>query len=240
MTRPGWFLRAALLAAATAFPSAEATSSWGFSDATLSIRSKNGQAGKYTLSPSQTIEKPLLLKESDDIKVILTTQKGSAPAKPHQAFLLLKDAEANLDVAYPFEVKDSGKAKFDIKTKDIPSQLLQPGKTIEANIVIASFGDASGYNKPAFELLVDSSVEAASEADPLAYGKLDEIRHIFKPEAQSPPALFCSAFVVLVLAALPILTTMVIPTLLALGLIAVIAGSRALSEVQARRLAGLR
>lgn len=98
------------------------------------------------------------------------------------------------------------------KSKDIPSQLLQPGREIEASIVIASFGDAEGHNKPAFRLLVDPSVEASTTTDPLAYGKLDEIHHIFKPEAQSPPALSCSAFVVLVLATLPFLTGMVCPS----------------------------
>lgn len=51
MTRLGWFLRAGLLVAA-AFPSAGAASSWGFSDASLSIRSKDAKAGdliKHTL-----------------------------------------------------------------------------------------------------------------------------------------------------------------------------------------------
>ncbi|KZZ93043.1 Ribophorin II [Ascosphaera apis ARSEF 7405] len=289
MTRLGWFLRAGLLVAA-AFPSAGAASSWGFSDASLSIRSKDAKAGdqiKHTLSTSKPIEKPIPLKDTDNIKIVLTTQKDSVPEKPHQAFILFKNAEAQLDVAYPLEVKDSGKAKFDMKSKDIPSQLLQPGREIEASIVIASFGDAEGHNKPAFRLLVDPSVEASTTTDPLAYGKLDEIHHIFKPEAQSPPALSCSAFVVLVLATLPFLTGMwfalganlrhlpkafcaspiahtvflssvisveavfymyyttwnlfqILPVLAALGLLAVVAGSRALGEVQSRRLAGLR
>ncbi|KAI5305056.1 hypothetical protein KEM56_005401 [Ascosphaera pollenicola] len=233
MTRLSWLLHAGLLVAA-ALPSAAAASSWGFSDATLSVRSKDAKASdqmKYTLvysdiilnfgwgsvdsslycrlSTSKTIEKPISLKDTDSIKVVLTTQRDSVPEKPHQAFILLKDAEADLDVAYPLEVKDSGKAKFDLKSKDIPSQFLQPGKEIEARIVLASFGDADGHNKPAFRLLVDPSVETSANTDPLAYGKLDEIHHIFKPEAQSPPALICSAFVILVLATLPFLTSMI-------------------------------
>lgn len=50
----------------------------------------------------------------DTLKVILTTQEGKSAKRAHQAFLLLQDPVTNLDISYPFSVKDSGKAKVDL------------------------------------------------------------------------------------------------------------------------------
>jgi oligosaccharyltransferase complex subunit delta (ribophorin II) len=50
----------------------------------------------------------------ETLKVILTTQEGKSAKRPHQAFLLLQDPTTNLDISYPFSVKDSGKAKVEL------------------------------------------------------------------------------------------------------------------------------
>lgn len=59
---------------------------------------------------SKTVE----LGTTDTLKIILTTQDGKTAKRPHQAFLLLKDAVTGLDISYPLNVKDSGKAKVDL------------------------------------------------------------------------------------------------------------------------------
>ncbi|KAI5298265.1 hypothetical protein KEM55_003607, partial [Ascosphaera atra] len=239
------------------------------------------------LVESKVLEEPLSLGDLDTLKVQLTTKKESAPEKPHQAFLLLRDAGANLDISYPFSVKESGKAVVEVKPRNLPAQFLQPGKELEANLVIASFGAADGYNKPAFKLTVDVPAQPPAPADPLAQGRLEEIRHVFKPDPQSPAAIICTTFVFLLLATLPSLGGLwvllgantqhfskafstaplahaiflasivsvegvlfmyysswnlfqTIPAALAAGAVAFVSGSRALSEVQGRRLAGLR
>ena len=51
---------------------------------------------------------------ADTLKIILTTQDGKTAKRPHQAFLLLRDAVTGLDISYPFNVKESGKAKIDL------------------------------------------------------------------------------------------------------------------------------
>ena len=58
--------------------------------------------------------KPVPLKSSDTLKVILTTQEGNTARRPHQAFLLLREEDTGLDTSYPFNVKDSGKAKIEL------------------------------------------------------------------------------------------------------------------------------
>lgn len=120
-------------------PSTWAASSWGFSDATVSIQTKGagvGQGLKETYVPSAscwssrkgyganistnrlTANKPLpnelSLGGSDTMKIVMTTKDGSSAKMPHQAFLLLKDTDTGLDYSYPFSVKDSGKAKVEL------------------------------------------------------------------------------------------------------------------------------
>lgn len=70
-----------------------------------------------SLSPTKPLSKPVDLGPNDSIKIILTTQDGKTAKKPHQAFLLLKDSASNLDVSYPLNVKDSGKAKLELVRK---------------------------------------------------------------------------------------------------------------------------
>jgi len=60
------------------------------------------------------LSKPITLKASDSLKVVLTVQDGKAAKRPHQAFLLLKDTDTGLDISYPFSVKESGKAQVDL------------------------------------------------------------------------------------------------------------------------------
>lgn len=66
------------------------------------------------LSPSKALTSPLSLGASDTLKLSLTTQEGSTAKRPHQAFLLLQDPTTKLDISYPFNVKDSGKAKLEL------------------------------------------------------------------------------------------------------------------------------
>ena len=112
-----------------------AAASWGFTDATVSIQGKGTGVGggvkeKYDFDRSSasgtglttphrlvahtSLPKAVQLGAADTLKIILTTQEGKTAKRPHQAFLLLKDADTGLDISYPFSVKESGKAKVDL------------------------------------------------------------------------------------------------------------------------------
>lgn len=56
----------------------------------------------------------MALSASDSLKIILTTQEGKSAKRPSQAYLLVRDPTTNLDVSYPFSVKESGKAKVEL------------------------------------------------------------------------------------------------------------------------------
>lgn len=73
---------------------------------------------------------PITLGPSESLKVILTVQDGKTAKRPHQAFLLLKDADTGLDISYPFSVKESGKAKLEM-VRSVTSFCLETPLTID-------------------------------------------------------------------------------------------------------------
>jgi len=50
----------------------------------------------------------------DTLRLTYTTKDGDKTARPHQSFVLVEDAIANLQVSIPVPVKSSGKAKLDL------------------------------------------------------------------------------------------------------------------------------
>lgn len=66
------------------------------------------------LTAEKPLSSPVQLGSGDNLKIILTTQDGKSAKRPNQAFLLLSDPSSNLDVSYPFSVKESGKAKVEL------------------------------------------------------------------------------------------------------------------------------
>ncbi|KEF62753.1 uncharacterized protein A1O9_00726 [Exophiala aquamarina CBS 119918] len=270
-----------------------AASSWTFTDGSVSVQGKGAGVGggvKEKLAPSKPLpsSSPVKLGAGDTLKVILTTQDGKSAKRPHQAFLLLQDLSTNLDISYPFSVKESGKAKVELTQKDLPVQLLRSSSPLSASIVIASFGSSTAYHSSAFSLslALDGNAIPATEK-PLRYGKLPEIHHIFRDDPKSPNVVISLFFVGAVLATVPALLGAwlylgsninhvtkalsdapvshalfvgsvvgiegifflyytswnlfkTLPVLSAFGLVAFLSGSKALTEVQERRLAGLR
>jgi oligosaccharyltransferase complex subunit delta (ribophorin II) len=166
---------------------------------------------------------PVTLGASDSLKIVLTIQDGKTAKRPHQAFLLLKDADTGLDISYPFNVKENGKAKVDLVSplhylsryftndgkahKDLPIQFLRSSKAIEASLVLGSFGSSQGYRDRMFPLSIatDPSIPLPASEKALRYGKLPEIHHIFKSDPRSPSIIFSLAFTGAVLATLPAL-----------------------------------
>jgi hypothetical protein len=63
---------------------------------------------------SSPVEETLELSSSDTLCLTFTATEGGNAARPHQIFILIEDASANLDVAIPIPVKPSGKAKLDL------------------------------------------------------------------------------------------------------------------------------
>ena len=155
------------------------------------------------------------LTSTDTLKIILTTQDGKTAKRAHQAFLTLTDPTTTLEISYPFSVKDSGKAKVDLTQKDLPAAFLRSPRSLEASIVVASFGSSAGYNSKAFTLAIepDSAGSSASVEKPLRYGKLPEIHHIFRADPKNPNIMISLFFSGAVLATLPILLGTVRPPL---------------------------
>ena len=83
-------------------------------------------------------------------------------------------------------------------------QFLRSSKSIDADLVLASFGSSSGYHDYAFRLDVAADPSASSSGDdsPLRYAKLPEIHHIFKQDPPSPHIVFTLIFTIIVLATL--------------------------------------
>ena len=76
--------------------------------------------------------------------------------------------------------------------------------------MIGSFGASKGYSSPAFQLVINHEGKAApASAETVRYGKLDEIHHIFRSDAESPPVLVSLVFTVMVLGTLPVLAGIV-------------------------------
>ncbi|PYI04040.1 hypothetical protein BO78DRAFT_348330 [Aspergillus sclerotiicarbonarius CBS 121057] len=200
-------LQLSLLASA-AIPTATA-SAWGFTDATVSVNTKGAGVGsglKETIPDNKALSKPVALGTADTLKVTLTAQEGRAGKHAHQVFLLVQDPETGLDISYPFNVKDNGKSRLDLTQKDLPVQFLSASEPLDARFLIGSFGDADAYNGAAFQLAVTSNPdEPVPTVEVSRYGKLPEIHHIFKTDAQSPPIVISLAFVAMVLATLPVL-----------------------------------
>lgn len=173
--------------------------------------------------------------------------------------------------------------------KDLPHQFMTSNSPVEASLVIASFGSSSPYKSKAFDLDVklDPNSGFVAPDAPLRYGKREEIHHIFRSDAKSPPKIFTLVFTAAVagagvvllgawgamganvnhisnaLGSAPVAHALffgsivamegvffmyytswnlfqTLPVAAGVGAVAYVSGSRALTEVQERRLAGLR
>ncbi|KAG6086596.1 hypothetical protein E4U30_005192 [Claviceps sp. LM220 group G6] len=265
-----------------------AASAWTFADASVSVgKASDKVTEKFT--DANRVKKALALGHQDTLRVSLTTKEGSAAKRPHQAFLVVKEAVSGLEAPFPLTVKESGKAMVQISQKDLPIQLLASTSHLEASLVLGSTGSTKGSVTTVFdiEIKTDPSHAAPSSVAPLRYGKLDEIHHIFRADPQNPPKLVSLVFALAVLATVPALFIgwialggnlchakkamsnaplshalffgsvvamegvfflyysawnlfQTLPVMGVVGAIAVFSGTKALGEVQGRRLAGER
>ena len=169
------------------------------------------------------MKKTVTLGRQDTIKVSLTTKEGSKAKRPHQAFLIVREA-SGLETSFPLTVKESGKGSVHIvcptapyrarsqlmrtKTqKDLPVQLLLSQSPLEAKLIVASSGSTKGSVMPLFDiaLQLDANNPSASHEAPLRYGKLPEIHHIFRADPTNPPKIVSLVFSLAVLATVPAL-----------------------------------
>ena len=95
--------------------------------------------------------------------------------------------------------------------KEIPTQLLRSSHPLEARLLIASFGSASGYNDQVFTLTIEHDPNTPIDlgSKPLRYGKLPLIDHIFRCDPKSPNVILSLVFMAGVIATLPALVGMV-------------------------------
>lgn len=79
-----------------------------------------GLIGTGRLSDHVPIAAAVELKPADSLKIVLTATEDRKPARPHQAFLLIRDQDTGLETTFPFSVKESGKAKVELVRPLIP------------------------------------------------------------------------------------------------------------------------
>ena len=68
----------------------------------------------YRLIEGKSLSSSVTFGAADSLKIVLTAQESKQGKRPHQAFLLLKDPATDLDISYPFNVKDNGKANVEL------------------------------------------------------------------------------------------------------------------------------
>lgn len=68
---------------------------------------------------NKPLAKPVSLGDADNLKIALTSQEGRTAKRAHQTFLLLIDPATGLDIAYPFTVKENGKARLELVSCDL-------------------------------------------------------------------------------------------------------------------------
>ncbi|KAK9769728.1 putative Dolichyl-diphosphooligosaccharide--protein glycosyltransferase subunit 2 [Seiridium cardinale] len=187
---------------------AQAASSWGFDEGTITVGSKKSDgAVKEKFSEKNLPKVPVTFGAADTLKIVLTAKENGKGKRPHQAFLVLQETETGLEAPFPLTTKENGKATVDVKHADIPVQLLSTSKPLKASLILASFGSSEGYNKPVFdvEIKLDPNATPPTHEKPLRYGRLEEIHHIFRADPTSPPKIISLVFALAVLATLPAL-----------------------------------
>lgn len=60
------------------------------------------------------MKQTLALGHRDSLKVSLTTKEGAQAKRPHQAFLVLREAASGLEAPFALTVKESGKGSVQI------------------------------------------------------------------------------------------------------------------------------
>ncbi|TLS23010.1 uncharacterized protein PpBr36_05633 [Pyricularia pennisetigena] len=184
----------------------QAVATWSIHDASITVSAKKG-ADSLKEKLDSPLTKPVQLGASDSLKIVLTAKDGGKAKRPHQAFVLLSGTKTGLSAPFPMTVKENGKAMVQIAYKDVPLQLLALKEPIQANIVLASFGDSPGVNLPQFTInfVQDPNSPAPEVEAPVRYQKKPEIRHIFRPDPKSPPKVVSLFFAAAVAATVPVL-----------------------------------
>ncbi|KAI0451924.1 Oligosaccharyltransferase subunit Ribophorin II-domain-containing protein [Xylaria acuta] len=186
---------------------AQATSSWGFDDATVQVNAKKAASTKEKFSETKPLSHPVTISNTESIKVLLVAKDGGKGKRPHQAFVVLQDELSGLEAPFPMTVKENGKAVVDIKFADLPLQLVTSTAPLKASVVLASFGSSQGLNKPVFSVSVNTDPNATPliYEKPLRYGKRDPIHHTFRADPKNPPKIISAFFALAVLATVPAL-----------------------------------
>jgi oligosaccharyltransferase complex subunit delta (ribophorin II) len=89
----------------------------------------------------------------------------------------------------------------------LPVQLLTSPDSLEASLIVGSFGSTAATVTTVFDVHVSRDPNAPSPAyeTPIRYGKQPEIHHIFRADPKSPPKVISSFFVLVIMATVPVL-----------------------------------
>jgi len=161
---------------------------------------------------NQPLTSPLALPPKDTLRLTLTVKDGKSPGRPHQAFLLVKDDDSDLETFFPLNIKEStGKAKVEISHKDIPAHLLDR-PSLSLSIALGSSGDSKpllasiGSLAPVLDPVAKAALEKQKVADlgegSVVYEPKDEIRHVFRDDPKNPPKAITLFFTLAVLGGL--------------------------------------
>ncbi|KAF8528658.1 Oligosaccharyltransferase subunit Ribophorin II-domain-containing protein [Trichophaea hybrida] len=201
-------LRSLLLLACCSFAAAE----WTFSGGKATIASKGDPVGSSTsFDPSKPLASSVPLGPKDILKLSFTLKDGDTAGRPHQAFLLVKDSQSELETYFPLTVKgSSGKAKVDIPKKHPLAPSRHP--ELDFTLVLGSFGSSTtpgslisiGKITPVIDPSAKAALETQRKKDfgegNVVYKPKDEIRHIFRPDPKSPSKIITLVFLLAVIA----------------------------------------
>ncbi|CCG83166.1 Putative uncharacterized protein [Taphrina deformans PYCC 5710] len=157
-------------------------SSWTFSAAKLDI-----SGTPYTFEPSSEPIYASLWPE-EKLKLLLTIKEDDDAKKPHQAMLLVKDSESDLEANLVIPVKSTGRGSLTVAYKDL-GPLLTQHKSIDLTLVLGGFGETL----PLVQHIATISLEETKSSPIVApikalrYGALPEITHTFREAEKMPP-----------------------------------------------------
>lgn len=75
----------------------------------------------HRFTDAERVKNTITLGHKDTIKVSLTTKEGSKAKRPHQAFLIIKEA-SGLEAPFPLTVKESGRGTVKIVRMTAPGR----------------------------------------------------------------------------------------------------------------------
>ncbi|ODQ51213.1 hypothetical protein SAICODRAFT_26969 [Saitoella complicata NRRL Y-17804] len=134
------------------------------------------------------------------LSLLFTCKNEGEGARPHQAYVLVRDEVTGLESAVVASVRESGKAKVDVDPRNLPAPLNGVATPLTLTLAIASKGDSKPLLYQLGKIANKNPTKPEAEANPVRYGPLPEITHTFRSEQDLPPRIISMGFAAAVIA----------------------------------------